>query len=375
LVPALAISFALMKGIGMEKGLLAWISLHTAEMPVNFRDFVDSYIIKSITELNFAALGGIGVAFLLVTTVQLMSSIEDSFNTSWAVSESRPLYRKFTDYVSTVIIVPVLILAAGTLRSQWVMEHLGFFSAAYAQLLKLSGLFTAWMAFALVYKLLPNTRVHTSAAMGSGFVAALAWLGWQKMYVLFQIGVAKWNPIYGTFATIPIFLFWLYVSWSIVLIGAEFSFALQNSSTFAAEQRSINASTRVRLRLALDLLSAAAERQIAAGKGLNLPSFAAETGAPLRLLHRMCDQLKQAGLLAEVKDSEETFLLAWPADKILVRDVAKLLFDEGEQSGDLGLRPEDEAVRHWMEGIDRALRQEFGDISIASRATKPPATT
>jgi membrane protein len=371
LVPALAITFALMKGLGMERDLLNWIAEHTAEMPEKFQEFVNSYIVRSITDLNFAALGGVGVAFLLVTTVQLMSSIEDSFNTIWAVRESRPLLRMCTDYISTIIVVPVLILAAGTLRSPWLLGQLGDFSALYQKALVLSGFFTAWLAFTFVYKLLPNTRVNLRSAVVAGLGASIAWMTWQKIYVLFQFGVARLNPIYGTFATIPIFILWLYASWVIVLVGAELSFALQNSATFAAEQRSADASTRVRIRLALEILASAASGQRRAGRGVDLSEFARERGAPLRLLHHLCDQLKQGGLLVEVKDAEETYVLAWPADQIRVREVVRLLLDQGAHDQELGLKEASPAVTRWLKELEEGWRTGLADASLAEVDAAP----
>lgn len=368
LVPALAITFALMKGIGMEKDLLTWIAEYTAQMPEKFREFVDSYVVKSITDLNFAALGGVGVAFLLVTTVQLMRSIEESFNTIWAVRESRPFLRMCTDYISTIIVVPILILAAGTLRSEWVLSHLGVFSSAYQKILQLSGFFTACLAFTFIYRMLPNTRVEFRPALGAGLAAALAWLTWQKVYVLFQFGVARLNPIYGTFATIPIFLLWLYASWVIVLVGAELSFSLQNSSTFAAEQRSGDASMRVRIRLALEILAAASARQRNRGVGANLGEFAKERGAPLRLLHRLSDQLKQNGLLVEVKDADGTYVLAWPPDQIKIRDVVRLLMDQGADAPELGLKDPGPEVGRWLDALESGWDASLTDFTLACPA-------
>ena len=207
---------------------------------------------------------------------------------------------------------------------------------AYRALLRLSPLLSVWVAFLVLIVFMPNTVVRKRPAAISALVAAILWILWQKIYISLQVGVARYNAIYGTFASVPIFLLWLYVGCMIILLGAELAFALQNHHTYALERAAGHASVRSRTLLALLALSEAA-RGFATGGRLDAHALAERQGVPIRLVLDVLRVLARAGYLTEIAEPADCYVLARPPDCIPAAEVARLLAAEGAPPAQLGL--------------------------------------
>ena len=230
LVPLLAIMFALLKGLGvhnsMEPLLLKYLSSGSDE--------VVSRVIGYINNTNVGSLGAVGVITLVLTVLFLLSNIEKSFNSLWQVQESRSWFRRFADYFSVVTFGPLFLLAAISMSSslhsqalvQWIVAQ-PYLGEAVIQALEIIPFLVIWAAFIFLYLFMPNTRVTFSAAALGGVSAGTLWLVSQWAYVTFQIGVGKYNAIYGTMAALPVFMVWMYIGWIITLAGVALSRAWQ----------------------------------------------------------------------------------------------------------------------------------------------------
>ena len=339
LVPLLALSFAALKGFGAAPDALARIQAAMADMPEGFRSFVDT-ILESVMRTTLVTLGWVGLVVLFVTVVQTLSSLETSFNRVWGVHTPRSWWRRVTNYISMTVVVPVLILAAfgihATLQHRGVIEALGQAAPLYRALLRASPLLSVWLAFLVLIVFMPNTEVRKRPAAVSALVAAGLWILWQKIYINLQVSLAKYNAIYGTFASVPIFLLWLYVGCMIILLGAELAFALQNHHTYALERAAGHASVRSRTLLALLALVEAA-RGFAAGRKLDAHALAERQGVPIRLVLDVLRVLAAAGYLAEAAEPADCYVLTRPPEQIPVPEVARLLAAQGAPPAQLGL--------------------------------------
>ena len=340
-----------------------------AQMPPEFQKFVENNIITPLITMNTGALGGLGLMVFLFTIVKVLSSIEHSFNTVWGVTEPRPLLRKFTDYISTMVIVPFMIIAAGTISSSPLIDSMGEAGVYYQKLLKFSGFFTTWLAFTFLYMFMPNTRVNAGPALLGGLLGTIFWVFWQKLYITLQVGVVRQNIIFGTFATVPIFLAWLYVSWVIVLLGAEISFALQHNATYLMEQKSDEASPTARLKLALAVVMSTAESMLEARPMFSVTDFARQYRVPVRLLNQTTHILKQSGLLAEISEPRGSFVLTRSPDQIQVSDVVHIIMEHGSRSRELGLGRLDITVEEALESIGTGVDQQLAQRSIRDLVT------
>lgn len=223
LVPVLAIAFAILKGLGAQNTLEPVLQKLAGDSQETI-----SRIIAYVNNTNFKSIGAIGVLALVVTVITLLENIEMAFNTIWGVRETRSLQRRFSDYLSVVVVGPILILVAtsmtSSLQNQWVVKWLlrhEYFGEAVLFVFRLSPYVSVWIALVFLYLYIPNTKVRLCSALLGGVVAGTAWQIAQWAYFHFQVGVANYNAIYGTLAALPVFLVWVFTSWLIVLLGVE----------------------------------------------------------------------------------------------------------------------------------------------------------
>lgn len=368
LVPLLTIGFAVLKGFGGGEDASARLAESIAGMPVQFRDFVQQ-MVDIVLRANFKTLGWVGVAVLFITVVQVLGSIEASFNRVWGVHVSRALWRKFTNYISITVVVPVLVMTAfalsATLKNQVVSAHLEEWAWLARTLLRLTPLATVWLAFFFLFIFMPNTHVNRRAAASSALVSALLWLGWQKLYISMQVGLSRYDAIYGTFASIPIFLLWLYVCWMIILLGSEIAFALQHHVTYHMERSAGQASVQAKISLALAAVLDAV-RAFSGGRAvLNVSEYARERQVPVRLLNDVVGLLERGGLLAELADHSGAYVLLRSPEQIKVGDVVTLLLRDGSGPERLGLDKLPEAVRDAVKALDSGITAGQGDRTFA----------
>jgi membrane protein len=347
LVPILAIVFSVLKGLGAAQEVLVKLEGFLVNMPQQFQGFIDN-LLHSVTTANVAAVGWIGVVALLVTVVQVISSIEWSFNQVWGIKTSRNVLRRIANYISTVVVVPILIMAAlaisASLTSEAFINRLGLAASFYRRFLTLAPYLATWLAFSFLYVFVPNTRVQATPALVSGLIGSLLWLGWQKLYVILQIHVSRYNVLYGGFLAVPIFLTWLYFSWAIVLLGVEIAFGMQNHETYELERTAGTASVRSKLVLMLLIVTHAARGLMSGQPLFDSARFARERHVPIRLVNELIRLLVHHGLLAETAEHEGTYALLRTPDNIRVYELVQMIMQDGTHPERLGLGQPDPEV-------------------------------
>lgn len=375
LVPILAVGFALVKGFGMGDDQLAklaqmeWIE----QMPEQFQVFVDQ-VLEMVNTTNFSALGGVGLAFFVLTAVLVLANVEKSFNRVWGVDKSRSLLRQITNYTSVLVLVPLLIGVAGGLKAQIAISEKFFAVDVNAWVQNLLSFAILWLAVAFLYVFVPNTRVRLRPAAVSSLITTLIFLGWMKMFMVMQTGVARYNLIYGAFAAVPVFLFWMYVTWVILLLGAELAFALQNSDTFQLESAADSASMRSRILVALMMLRRAGQVMEGGREVFDAAEFARINKAPIRLINAVVGVLVRRGYLAQVASRDAGYVLMRAPDAVRIQDLVAELLREG------GGHPEvdesirlDESLSGTMAKIEAGLAQGFGDLTLTDMVAGAPA--
>lgn len=367
LVPILAVGLALYKGLGMGDEQLASVSRMDwfLQMPAQWQEFVQK-ILDIVNTTNFSALGGIGLVFFVFTAVLLLANVEKSFNRVWGVDKNRSLLRQITNYTSVLVLVPVLIGLAGALKAQVAINRkfLDVDVNAWAQNLASFGIL--WLAIGFLYVFVPNTRVRLRPAFTSSLLTTLVFLGWMQMFAVMQTGVVNYNRIYGAFAAVPVFMLWMYVTWVILLLGAEFTFALQNSDTYQLESAADTASIRSRILVALMVLRRAG-CAMEAGQGVfDAAAFAHRTKAPIRLVNSVVAMLARNGYLAQVASRDAGYVLVRAPDAVRIRDlVAEMMRGGGDHAEIEGVLALDAPLEETLAKIETGLGQGFGDLTLA----------
>jgi len=377
LVPILAVAIAVMRGFGMGDDILSGILEKPwyRELPEGMQTML-SQILKIVTETNFFALGWIGLIIFILTAVFLLSNVERSFNRVWGVDKERNIFRQITNYTCVLVFVPLLIgvvvavrasLVIQTIRAGGVDVPVGTWGGYLFSFVAL------WAAIFFLFMFVPNTRVRFSSASWASLVTTAVFLGWMRVFTVMQVGVAKYNYIYGAFAAIPIFMFWLYITWVIWLLGAEFAFALQYSDTYQLERSADTASVRARLLLALMVLREAARAMKPGAEDFDAEDFAKRHTVPTRLLHAVVKQLQERGFLAKLDDRRKSaaYVLKRAPDMLPLGEVVKELVrgapDELELTGQL-LR--DAGMEGVLASLEGGMSAGFAGRTLADLAAE-----
>ena len=374
LVPMLAVVFAFLKGFGFGQGEIDKLLEWKDTMPSQFQAFIDQ-ILYIVNSTNFAAMGGVGFAFFIFTAVLVLGSMEVSFNRIWGVTTPRSMIRQAANYIAILFLVPVLIMITGMMEAS--IKTSVFLlpetvDAVVKNLFRLTSLFTSWLAFWFLYVFLPNTKVRLTPGLLSGLVAALLWLLWQKAYISLQIGVARYNAIYGTFASVPIFLAWLYTSWVIVLLGAELAFALQNSATFEMESAAESANARSKMILALSILKHAAEAMTGSVPRFDAGLYVRKHLVPVRLINELTRLLVREGYLAELSEGQSSYVLVKAPETVRLGDVVETIIHSGAKPESLGLARMEPDVEDVLVKLQHGIEGSLGSLTLKDLLSPAP---
>lgn len=207
-------------------------------IPAHLRSAADQ-LFEYVDKTNFATLGTFGVLGLFISILLVFNHIELAMNTIWHVQNGRPLIRKLSDYLTLLILMPISInigfASSAILKNQHLNSKLDILiPAVWVQALffKLVPIIFIALTLFIIYLVFPNTKVKSLPAFIGAFLGATLWFSIQNLYISMQIGVSNYNAIYGSFATLPLFLVWIYMGWLFILLGAEIGFSVQNQSTY-----------------------------------------------------------------------------------------------------------------------------------------------
>ena len=391
IVPLLALGLSLARVFGGEEIARARISTEInrfgaqiasattpagsaeGEMVTEFVAQLNRYsdiVFTHIGELNFGTLGGIGLVMLLWMAVSMLNQVEHSFNQVWR-ARPRSLWRKIADYLTLVIIVPFLAIAATTLPiASLVAENLGVWvgkEGVEFLLRKVSPALISVVLFTIVLLVIPNTKVRFRPALAGGIVTAAAFLGWLWICTKLQVGVIKYSKLYGGFAVLPILLAWVYTSWQILLFGAEISYACQNAATYGREMGAHTAGLRARCQMALALAAEMARALIDGSPPVKPFEIARQKGLSTRLMNAVLEDLRRAGLVAETAAGDGTHVLLHDPRTLRAGQVVKAMLDNGTPPSALGLGRLPERIRRYAAEVEDKWIGSL-DIAVAELA-------
>jgi len=351
------------------------VDFDSSTLGVQIQDLVQQAFDK-VENISFTALGGVALILLIWMVISVLGRVEGSFNRVWGVTVGRSMWRKFTDYLSILIILPILIAAASSLPVvDYATRFLGDSSVAVvrgildsAPLKTVTVVVMTTLCFGFIIMFMPNTRVKASAGLTGGFVTGLLFIGWMGVCAAIQVGAAKYGKIYGSFAVVPILLAWVYVSWQIILFGAEVAFAVQNYATYRMEQGSEKANFRARFTLALCLIVAAARNMLGMGERLDITAYAREQRIPVRLLNDVVSDLVRLAILAEVSEGSGYYVLLKAPESLEVQQVLAALSNSGVTMEKVGLADIDPVVTRVVDQADRGLGDLLHGVTIKDLA-------
>ncbi len=374
LVPILAMGFGIAKGFGFDKDLEQKL-IDNFKGQEDVLNWLISFAHSALENTKGGLIAGVGLAVLFWTVMKMLGNIESSFNDIWQIKKQRSYVRKFTDYISLMLVAPILIILASS-GNVFVATQLSNISADIdiinlnpfvVFLMKLFPYLMIWLLFTLLYMIMPNTKVSFTSALMAGILAGTAFQVAQWLYIDAQVGMSRNNAIYGSFAALPLLLIWMQVSWLIVLLGAEVSFANQNIDLYELENESLQISSYAHRAYNILLLERIVRRFIDGKKPLTAPEMAKKMRLPIRLVRMVMADLLAGNLISEVWTQYDKVRAYMPA-----RDVKqytlKFVVESLDKSGNNRIlnKPADELkkVLHIQESFLHAINLAPENILI-----------
>jgi len=366
LIPLLAIALSLVGALGVREDLAQILIDNLAAGSPE----AGPRILAIVDKLDFAGLGTLGAAILFLTTLLGISSIERSLNTIWGVSHERPWERRIPDYLAVLILAPLMLgvaLSLGTtLQSQAVVQWLlgvPGFERLFELGLRQAPLVFMSLGFAFIYWFLPNTRVRILPALLAGVLAAILFTIAQRVYLGFNVGVGRASWMFGGFAFLPLLLVWIYISWVIMLLGAEVAFALQNLALVREARRGEDPGPAAREALGLAIAAQVARAFRDGNRGEDSEGLAEALRIPVRSVREILSKLQHAGIVAPSAEERDAYQLGRAAESVRVSDVLRAL--RGPRDAPAPLSELDPAVGRVIEELDRSSEQALAERTLA----------
>lgn len=342
-VPVLAMVFGIAKGFGLEKMIQTQV-MEMAQKANWQPDFVDKLLGFSHSLLENAKGGliaGVGVILVFWTVISIMGQIENSFNDIWEVKKPRTLQRKFSDYLSVMILAPILLVISSSVAVLVATQikvivqkvsFLGVLAPVITFLLQLLPYVSIWTLLTVLYLLMPNTKVPLKSGILAGVATGTIYQIVQWIYIKFQIGVSSYGAIYGSFAALPLFLAWLQLSWMIVLFGAEIAVAHEHHETYGYHPDYSRISLSSRKIFVVRIFHLLVKRFSQGEKPLTAAQIAHTLEIPVRLVRSLLHELTGAGLVAETM-IEKHNEVAFQPGRMIEGITMKYALDAYEQHG------------------------------------------
>jgi len=363
LAPLLAVSFSVLKSFGVHNQLEPFLLEFLAPLGDKAAE-VTGTIIGFVESIGVGVLGVVGFATLFYTVVSLIGKIEDNFNHIWRVSKARSFARRFSDYLSVILLGPVLVFSAvGIMASManadWVRRIIAiqpFGLLYYAVGVTLPYLFII-AAFTFVYLFIPNTRVRWSAALTGGAWAGLAWKLVGSLFASFVSDSASYSAIYSSFAAVILFMLWLYISWLILLLGGAIAFHVQYPRYLNYASRRPRLSVRCLEELGLGLMYLIGLRHYRGEASLTLHDLADAVNLPWESVADTLAVLENRRLLAVTNGNSGSYQLARDTDAIRLDEIVVAV----RSAGDIDALPLTDLPRE-----NRILMRLDGDLEKAA---------
>ena len=351
IVPVIAMAFGIAKGFGFDEALDAQINSYfinqkqVSEMLIGFSH-------SFLENAKGGVIAGVGIMVLFWSVMKVLTNVELSFNAIWGITKARNWVRKFTEYLSIMLVAPIFMILSGGITAYISsvssnvlafgnLEHyLGPFVHFFIGLIPY---FLIWLLFSFLYVAIPNTKVTFKNALIGGVIAGTAFQVLEWAYFTFQIGAVQYNAVYGSFAAFPLFLVWLQLSWMIVLFGCEIAYASQNLKQYIYENEVNTISIKHKKKISL-LMVLIINKNFNAGKSpFTSNDISVTLKLPLRLVQNIINELMEMGLLIEAYTDQLKLIGYTPAkelNSLTFADLISLMEEKG--SNDIPIKNSNE---------------------------------
>ena len=326
IVPLFGFAFALAKALGFEDQLQPKLQDLLQPLGPEYSVTLSTRVDSFAANINGGVLGIVSLALLLITVMSMAQKVEGSFNFVWRVDRPRNFAQRFSEYLSVILIGPTIMLAAtsmlASLESTWVVSQLSQMAVIGPIVMNLGRAVPYLMiiaAFTFLYMFIPNTRVLFVPALIGGILGGLAWSTSGFLFAKLVVVSAGTKSIYGGAAIVLILMFWMYISWVVLLLGSALVFYLQNPYQLRHGQRTEAIDNDARERLCLAVMSLVANDYVKPSHGWTSESLASALRVPRESLEPIIANLTASELL--VMASEKRLIPGRDPHHVTLRDI------------------------------------------------------
>jgi membrane protein len=372
LVPFLAVTFSMLKAFGIQHAqadtlynLLTPLGPKASEITGKIIGFVDN--------IKVGVLGSLGLALLIYTVISVIQKIEDAFNYIWRTKVLRGFFRRFSDYMSTLLVGPLFIYAAIGLTASMKsnafvqkIESIEVFGTFINVAFQIIPFVFVWLAFTLIYYLVPNTEVKFRSALFGGVTTGVIWQTAGYAFATFVVNSTKqYDAIYSGFAILIMFMIWLYVSWLIILIGGKITFYHQYPEFLTVNETETRLSIREKTRLTLLIVFLIAYHYYHNKRLWTLDYFVKTLKISSEPIEKILELLREKELIAVTAKTPSEYLLTQNIETLKIQELMTML----RHSEDMGLVVADtstvtQVVESIIDNIERSIDESLGEQTL-----------
>ncbi len=321
IVPVIAMLFGIAKGFGFEKMLEQRLIEQAPERDTLVLQLI-GFAQNLLDSTKGGVIAGIGIVVLFWTIISVIGNIEESFNHIWKIGKGRAISRKFSDYLSLMLLAPVILIASGSItvllniKITWLITIIELPEFGTWLVIKALGLLPLALMiglFAFTFIFMPNRKINCRAGIIAGVATGIMYHLVQWAYLSLQIGVSNYNAIYGSFAALPLFVVWLQTGWMIVLLGCEVAFFLQNYELYRNNNRFSDLSFSLQKVIALQTTHLIIKNFIQLNNPLSAAEIATRLVIPIAFIQPVLSKLIASHIVVEFKNRDEDDEVYQPA--------------------------------------------------------------
>jgi len=333
IVPVIAMLFGIAKGFGFEKMLEQRLIEQAPERDALVLQLI-SFAQNLLDSTKGEIVAGIGIAVLFWTIIKVIGNIEESFNHIWKIGKGRSISRKFSDYLSLMLLAPVILIASSSItillntKITWLITIIELPEFGTWLVIKALGLLPLVLMiglFTFTFIFMPNHKINFRAGIIAGVVTGIMYHLLQWVYLSLQIGVSSYNAIYGSFAALPLFVIWLQTGWMIILFGSEVAFFLQNYEIYRNNNRFSDLSFSLQKVIALQTTHLIINNFIQLNNPLTAAEIAAKLVIPIAFIQPVLSNLVACHIIVEFKNQDEDDEVYQPAIDINILTIAYVI--------------------------------------------------
>ncbi|NOY53216.1 MAG: YihY family inner membrane protein [Deltaproteobacteria bacterium] len=380
IVPLMAVSFSWFSRMKLSreevKNFLSRYLFPNAQLFRTIQDNIDKF------SSNTAALSTLGTLVLFVAAYSMINTMEKSFNAIWHVTEKRSLWDKINSFWMSLTLAPILIglslFMTAKLKSLPVLGTFLTSPLIKASLVYLIPFLMILLAFFMLYKLLPYTRVGTRSALGGAAIGAFLFMVLKWGFALYVTHFSAYSKIYGALAAIPAFLFYLFLIWIIVLLGAEFSYVLQYPEIYRTGATGTFRPENFRGYLALRAMIEIVRRFLAGEEPPRTLAISQTLGITYDMMEKILTSLVRQGLARRIEGMRDAFVPAQDPARITVSQVVEAARGKLLLAAPYPKDPDQQYLQDLFRESRKILHEHLGGVTLmqlADKTARPPGGT